>query len=101
MRNFGPFLILFGVLVYCGPSLAAEVHLPQQTPDEIKAVCNKAGGRFSQDENGYDCGTDCQGKPGTDCVVHCAAGQKCVAQVIGARRPRDVLSALQAPARGH
>ncbi len=101
MRYLTASLILIGAVGFGAPSFASDIHLPKQTAEEIKAVCDKVGGKFSQDANGYDCGTDCHGAPGTDCVVHCTAGQKCVAQVIGARRPHDVLSALQVPARGH
>jgi len=81
--------------------LASDVHLAKQTAEEIKSVCDKAGGKFSQDANGYGCGTDCHGGPGTDCVVFCKTGEKCDAQVIGGRRPKNALSALQAPARSH
>ena len=101
MRISTAALILMGLLGFTASSLASDIHLPKQTADEVKAVCDKAGGKFSQDANGYDCGTDCHGGPGTDCVVFCKAGQNCVAQVIGGRRPKTALSALQAPARGH
>ena len=104
MRDFIAPLIIAGVLGFSAPAsvpaLAADVHLPKQTAEEMKSVCAKAGGKFSQDANGYECGTDCHGGPGTDCVVFCKTGEKCVAQVIGARRPKNALSALQAPAHG-
>lgn len=98
MRDFIAPLIIAGVLGFSGPCLAGDVHLPNQTVEEMKGVCTKAGGKFSQDAGGYECGTNCHGAPGTDCVVFCKTGEKCVAQVIGARRPRNALSALQAPA---
>ena len=101
MRNLFAPLIIASVLGFTATSLAGDVHLPKQTAEEIKSVCAKVGGKFSQDANGYECGTNCHGGPGTDCVVFCKAGEACVAQVIGARRPKNVLSALQAPASGH
>lgn len=97
MRDLIALLIIAAVLVFSAPALAGDAHLPKQTAEEMKSVCAKAGGKFSQDANGYGCGTDCHGGPGTDCVVFCKSGEKCVAQVIGARRPRSALSALQAP----
>lgn len=100
MQNLTAILILIGTLGLSGPALASDVNLPKQTPEQMKAVCDKVGGKFSQDTSGYECGTDCHGKPGTDCTVFCKPEQKCVAQVVGSRRPRTVESALQAPARG-
>jgi len=101
VRDFIASLIISGVLGFSVPAsvpaLAADVHLPKQTVEEMKSICTKAGGKFSQDANGYECGTDCHGGPGTDCVVFCKTGEKCIAQVIGARRPKNALSALQAP----
>ena len=99
VRNlFGAF-ILIGVLALGGPALAGDIYLPKQTPEQIKAVCDKVGGKFSQDTSGYECGTDCHGKPGTDCTVFCKPEQKCAVQVIGGRRPKSVESALQVPAK--
>jgi hypothetical protein len=92
-------LILTGTLALGGAALARDLTLPKTTPEQLKDACTKAGGRFSQDAKGYDCGTDCHGKPSTDCTVHCTADQKCTAQVIGARRPRSVAEALTAPER--
>lgn len=89
--------VLFGVIALCGPSWANDINLHKHSADEIKAICNKVGGSFSQDADGYGCGTDCRGRPGTDCLVSCKNGQPCYAQVIGGRRPRTVLNALQAP----
>lgn len=101
MRDLIALLIIAGVLGFSAPvsvpALAADVHLPKQTAEEMKSICTKAGGKFSQDAGGYECGTDCHGGPGTDCIVFCKTGEKCIAQVIGARRPRNALSALQAP----
>jgi hypothetical protein len=99
LRHLTVALVLIGTLGLSGPSLARDLYLGKHTPDELKTVCAKAGGRFSQDSGGYGCGTDCHGSPGTDCTVYCKAGKRCVAQVIGGRRPRQVESALKAPPR--
>jgi hypothetical protein len=92
-------LILTGSLALSGASLARDITLPKTTAEELKGTCDKAGGKFSQDHNGYGCGTNCQGGPGTDCIVFCKTDRKCVAQVIGARRPHSVAEALTKPAR--
>ncbi len=99
MRNLCATLILIGTLGLSGPSLARDISLPKHSAAEIKTVCDKVGGKFSQDANGYDCGTNCHGGPGTDCIVSCKTAERCVAQVIGARRPRHVLDALKMPER--
>ena len=54
---------------------------------------------FSQDAGGYECGTNCHGGPGTDCIVSCKTGQVCFAQTIGSKQPKTFLNALQAQAR--
>ena len=82
-----------------GPSFARDITLHKTSADEMKAACTKAGGRFSQGPHSYDCGTDCKGGPGTDCIVHCTDDQKCTAQVLGGRRPRSVAEALTKPTR--
>jgi len=99
MRIVTALLILSATLALAAPSLARDITLPKTSPDQLKAACGKAGGNFSQDAQHYGCGTDCQGKPGTDCTVTCSADQKCTAQVIGARRPRSVVEALSKPAK--
>jgi hypothetical protein len=87
---------LIGALGLSSQAFARDIYLAKQTVDDMKAVCQKTGGRFSQDKNGYGCGTNCKGGPGTDCIVFCKAGKKkCVAQVVGGRRPHSVESALQ------
>jgi hypothetical protein len=102
VRHLTSVLILTGIFALNGVATAGEVTLPKTKVEDLKNACTKAGGRFSQDAKGYDCGTDCHGKPSTDCTVHCTADQKCTAQVIGARRPRGVAEALTAPERkGH
>jgi len=86
-------------LALAAPASARDLTFPKTTADQLKAVCDKAGGHFSQGERNYGCGTDCRGKPGTDCIVTCTAAQKCTAQVVGARRPRSIADALSRPAR--
>lgn len=97
MRHLPLLLILTGAFALSGAALAGEVNLPKTNVDQIKSACTKAGGKFSQDDKGYGCGTDCRGGPSTDCTVYCTADQKCTAQVIGARRPRNVADALTTP----
>ena len=97
MRHFTALFVLTGVLALSGAALARDVTLPKTSAEGLKSACDKAGGKFSQGAKDYGCGTDCHGGPGTDCTVHCAAEQKCTAQVIGARRPRSVAEALTKP----
>lgn len=101
MQRLTTALILIGALGLSGPALARDIYLQKQTPDQLKSVCAKVGGNFSQDSSGYDCGTDCHGKGGTACNVYCQPDKRCVAQVIAGRRPRTIESALQVPARHH
>jgi hypothetical protein len=90
--------VLLGAVAISDPALANEVSLHKHSADELKNICQKTGGKFSQDASGYGCGTNCHGGPGTDCIVACKADQNCTGQVIGSRRPKDLQSALQAPA---
>ena len=99
MRHFIIPVILIGAFGLGGPSLARESTLGKGTLEEIKAVCDKVGGKLSQDANGFGCGTDCHGHPGTDCTLYCRTDQKCVAQTMGARRATSFESALKAPER--
>ena len=99
MRHFTALFFLTGVLALSGAAFARDVTLPKTSAEGLKSACDKAGGKFSQGDNIYGCGTDCAGKPGTDCTVNCTAGQKCTAQVIGARRPHNVAEALTKPER--
>ncbi len=94
MRYFTAFCVLFASLAFSGPVFAIDTNLPKQTAEQLKSVCDKAGGEFSQDAHGYGCGTDCKGKPGTACTVFCETDKKCVAQVIRGRRPRSIEAAL-------
>ena len=98
MRVSSAIILLTVTLGLTGPSVAREIHLKKQTIDQIKSVCDKVGGKFSQDSRGYGCGTDCKGGPGTACIVYCPTDHRCIAQVIGARRPHSVQSALE---KGH
>ena len=100
MRNLIVRLIVVGAFGFSGASLASDIYLSKHTAAELKSICDKAGGKFSQDASGYGCGTDCHGQPGTACDVFCKSGEKCVAQVIGGRRPHRVEDALQVPKRG-
>ena len=86
------------VAALAAPASARDLTLPKTAADALKSACDKAGGKFSQGDNIYGCGTDCAGKPGTDCTVTCMAGKRCTAQVIGGRRPRSVADALKAGA---
>ena len=81
------------------PAAARDLTLPKTSAEALKSACDKAGGKFSQGDKLYGCGTDCVGHPGTDCTVTCAAGARCTAQVIGGRRPRSVAEALTKPER--
>ena len=99
MRTMTLAVILVGVIGFSDLALANDVTLPKYSADAVKSACDKAGGSFSQGATRYGCGTDCHGGRGTDCLVDCKAGQRCVAQVIGARRPRDLESALMAKTR--
>src|ERR1041384_1724590 len=78
VRHFIIPVILIGAFGLGGPSLARESTLGKGTLEEIKAVCDKVGGKLSQDANGFGCGTDCHGHPGTDCTLYCRTDQKCV-----------------------
>lgn len=98
MRSTTALLILCALLALA-PAQARDITFPKMSADQLKAACDKAGGKYSEDATGIGCGTDCQGKPGTDCTVFCPANEKCTAQVIGARQPHNVADALTKPAR--
>jgi len=84
-----------------GPALASEATMHKYSADELKSACDKAGGSFSQDASGYGCGTNCQGKSGTDCVVACKSNDKnCFVQVPGRARPNSLPTALTRSPRG-
>lgn len=93
--KFAVAVIVAGLVSVIAPASARDMSLGKHSADELKAACAKIGGSFSQGKERYGCGTDCHGAPGTDCIVTCEASQKCTAQVIGARRPRNIESALK------
>ena len=99
MRHLTASLVLIGALALSGAALARDMTLPKTSADALKSACEKAGGKFSQDARIYGCGTDCLGKPGTDCTVNCTADEECTAQVVGARHPRSIAEALTKPAK--
>ena len=91
----------FGVGASVLSASASETAMRKFSPAEMKSVCDKVGGSFSQDAGGYGCGTNCQGKRGTDCVVACKNNDKgCFAQVPGRARPRSLPDALARSPRG-
>src|SRR5262245_62730609 len=72
-----PLVVLIGGFgLSFGSSLVSETTMHKYTAEELKSVCEKAGGSFSQDAGGYGCATNCQGKPGTDCIVSCKNNEK-------------------------
>jgi len=94
-------MTLLTIAILAHPAFAAEVRIGKHSPEELKAVCQKLGGSFSQDAGAYACGTDCAGGPGTDCSVFCKTGSACTAQVIGSRRPKTLEQALQSKRGSH
>jgi len=97
MRILAVPLVLIGIFGLSVSSFGRDVSIGKHTAEEVKSVCDKAGGKFSQDATGHYCGTNCHGGPGTDCVVGCKTGQTCIAQVIGSRRPTTLVNALETP----
>jgi hypothetical protein len=100
MRSSAVAVILIGIFGLSVSPFARDASIGKRTPEEVKSVCDKVGGKFSQDSTGHYCGTNCRGGPGTDCYVGCKTAQPCFAQVIGSRRPTTLLNALQEPTRG-
>jgi hypothetical protein len=97
MRNSTAALMLIVAVSLNAPSFARDISVGKHTAEDVKSICDKVGGKFSQDATGHYCGTNCHGAPGTDCVVGCKTGQSCIAQVIGSRRPTNLRNALEAP----
>ena len=95
--KFGHPLVLIGIFGLSVPSFARDVSIGKHTAEEVKSVCDKVGGKFSQDATGYYCGSNCHGGPGTDRIVGCKTGQTCIAYVIGSGRPTTLVNALEAP----
>ncbi len=87
--------IVVGLVSAATPALARDMSMGKHSADELKAACAKIGGSFSQGQERYGCGTDCHGKPGTDCIVSCGADGKCTAQLMGGRRAHTLESALK------
>ena len=81
MQSLAVLFILIGIFGFSISSFARDVSIGKHSAEEVKSVCDKAGGKFSQDATGHYCGTNCHGTPGTDCVVGCKTGQTCIAQV--------------------
>jgi hypothetical protein len=94
VRILTALLVVSGTLAIGGASLARDVHLPKTSADQLKQICDKVGGSFSQGTARYGCGTDCKGNKGTDCLVSCEPDKPCDAQGIGGKRPRSVEQAL-------
>ncbi len=69
--------ILTSLFALSGPCIAGDVPMHKHTADELKGVCTKVGGSFSQDAAHYGCGTDCHGAQGTDCIVSCTISDRC------------------------
>jgi hypothetical protein len=97
MRSLAVPFLLLGIFGLSVSSFARDVSIGKHSAEEVKNVCDKVGGKFSQDATGHYCGTNCHGGPGTDCVVGCKTGQTCIAQVIGSRRSTTLMNALEAP----
>ena len=102
MRIYIAPLVLIAALCLSASCFASDVNLQKQTPEQLKSACDVAGGKFSQDSRGYGCGHHiAPGGPGTACTVFCEPDKKCVAQVMGAHRPRQIADALKKPAARH
>ncbi len=87
LRSFALLLsLLLGCLVFAAPANAKLIDIKAHVGhDQLQAACGAAGGQFSEspDGNGYGCGTNCKGGPGTNCYVACDNGGKCVGQTPG------------------
>jgi len=100
LRYWPALLVLSGTLAFSGVALARDIHIKKMSTADLKQVCEKVNGSFTQGPKRYGCGTDCKGKPGTECIVTCESGRRCIAQVIGARVPHTAEQAL-APHKRH
>src|SRR3974390_3654400 len=67
--------VLLGAVAISDPALANEVSLHKHSADELKNICQKTGGKFSQDASGYGCGTNCHGGAGNHWLPAVQAGQ--------------------------
>ena len=101
MRHWPALLVLSGTLAFSGVALARDIHLHiKMSAQALQQTCKDVNGSFSQGPKRYGCGTDCKGQPGTECIVTCEVGKRCIAQVIGGHLPRTVKQAL-APKKRH
>ena len=95
MRHLTALLVLSGTLAFGGAASARDIHLHiKMSAQALHQACEQVNGSFSQGPKRYGCGTDCKGQPGTECIVTCEPGHRCIAQVIGAHVPRTVKQAL-------
>ena len=94
MRTLTALLVLSGSLVIGTAAMARDLHLQKTSAAELKQICEKVGGSYSEGGARYGCGTDCKGGKGTDCIVSCQADKPCDAQVFGGKRARTVEQAL-------
>jgi hypothetical protein len=86
VRILTALLVLSGSLVIGSASMARDLHLPKTSAAELKQVCEKVGGSYSDGGARYGCATDC--------IVSCVADKPCDAQVFGGKRARTVEQAL-------
>jgi hypothetical protein len=93
MRIVTALLVVSGTLVL-GAAQARDLRLPKTSADDLQKMCTSVGGSFSPGADRYGCGTDCKGGKGTDCVVTCTPDRRCLAQIVGARRPHTIEQAL-------
>jgi len=95
LRILTALLVASGICVIGSAAMAGDLHLPKTSAAELKQVCEKVGGSYSEGGGRYGCATDCKGAKGTDCIVSCEPDKKCDAQVFGGRRIHTVAQALQ------
>ena len=48
MKTLTALLVLSGTLVIGSASMARDLHLPKTSPAELKQVCEKVGGSYSE-----------------------------------------------------
>ena len=63
MRSLAVAVILIGIFGLSVSPFARDASVGKRTPEEVKSVCDKVGGKFSQDATGHYCGTNCRGAP--------------------------------------